>query len=141
MSVKARITTRITLRRNDEAVKELSIPVLEALVKGAQRIVSYAVKSHPYTDRTGHNTRSIGYAISPYGTRSFGSLTTGGGSSESVPDSISSDSRQPSVLIAGTSGYSGWLEIGTTRMKAFPYILPAYKANVAGIMRSLKDII
>lgn len=41
--------------------------------------------------------------------------------------------------IFGQSGYSGYLELGTAKMKAQPYIFPAYEQSLDEFKKDLED--
>jgi HK97 gp10 family phage protein len=131
---------RVKLIPVDEFLEEVSDPVLEVLAEGAEDIVQYARENHPYQDRTGTNTASIGWAISAYGRETFGTLKTGKGA-ESVGGEIQSERDNPTAIVASSSGYGGFLEVGTRFMQAFPYIKPAFDALKDKIFKSLEDII
>lgn len=139
MAIGVDVKLKWNLRPREEVLDEVSNAVLEKLVEGAKNIVAHARKNHPYQDRTGENTRSIGWAVSPRGDRQFGPLTTGAGSTST--QGISSEGKSPVIIVATSSGHGGFLETGTVNMPAFPYIVPAFNAWKARILKSLEGIL
>jgi len=81
-------------------------------------VTNDAVRGSPWL--TGNNRRSLVGEVSRMGMVASG----GGGSSERLID----DSKIEGAVY-GTSGYSGFLEVGTSRMPARPYIKPATDKN------------
>ena len=80
------------------------------------------VHDSPYL--TGHNRRSMTAEVSGMGT-----VYTG---PDSQPERIVDDSKIQGATYS-TSGYGGWLEIGTPSMAARPYIKPAYDRHIGGL--------
>ena len=139
MSFKASFTLK--LRPIGEITKEVMVPVATKMVKAAQEVVGNAARSHPYTDRTGNNTKRIGWALSAPGATTFGSLTTNAAGSTGTDGANPPDRRQLNVIVASTSGYGGYLEIGTRKTRPFPHIRPAWERVRPGFLRSLKGIV
>jgi hypothetical protein len=109
--MKVNISVKLNLKTN-EAKDKVIKAAREGMRDTVVEIQSEAVHSHPYKDRTGTNTRSITAEASGFG-------------SNQVVD--------PSKIegaIFSTSGYGGFLETGTVRMSAFPYIKPAADKKV-----------
>ncbi len=77
----------------------------------------------PY--KTGNNRRMMGMEVS-----GMGNL----GAAERV-----CDPEKDEAAIYGTSGYSGWLEIGWGKMGARPYIKPAFDRHKAEILPRIKE--
>lgn len=80
-----------------------------------------AIHVHPYKDRTATNTRSIT------------SEASGMGSNKVV------DSNKIQGAVYSESGYGGFVETGTSRMHAFPYIKPAADKKVPDFPKRMKE--
>lgn len=52
--------------------------------------------------------------------------------------SIKYDSKGLSGSVYSTSGYGGWLEIGTSKMSARPYFMPAYNRHSKELPKRIK---
>ncbi len=140
MSIKSNAAIHMHLRRGDEVSQEIGERVLPPLIEGAQLVVAEAVRNHPYQTQTGTNDRSLGWCASPWGERNFGSVTTGAGATASSGAGFSKADR-PTVLVASTSGYGGFLEVGTSKMRAYPYLGPALTRLRKEILQKLKKAI
>ena len=134
MAIKPKIDVKIKLRPTSQIMGEVGRDLRPPFIRAAQNAVAFAVINSPFD--TGLNRSSLGWSLSELGQASFGTLTTGGAGG-GVPG-VTSDRDKISVLIAGTSGYSGWLEIGTRRMSARPYIKPGAERAVPGLKADLK---
>jgi len=131
----------VIVRINKQAIKRgLIVPVATEYVKSAQRIVATAKRDHPYTDRTGNNTRRIGWAVSGPDDTQFGPLTTGAGQIDSSGADKESKRGEIDVIVATSSGYGGYLEIGTRKMNPYPYIYPAYERDKPKLDAALTNI-
>ena len=119
--------------------KELKKRFLAGQIRGGQEVVATAAKNHPYKDQRGHNTRSIGWTVSGSGKSSFGPATTQGNGSQGSAG-ISDNAGNITVAVVTTSGYGGYLEVGTGRMRPFPYLTPAFEANKEFIKKQLTGI-
>ena len=133
-----RSNVRVQFRANPNAEKEIAAKWLAAAIKGAQEVVAYAAHNHPYADRTGTNSRSIGWAASGLGQKSYGVLSTSGGSTGTA--GVQSPGI-PSVLVGTSSGYGGFLELGTRTNRPYPYILPAMAAKKQAIKDHMTGIL
>jgi hypothetical protein len=133
---------------------EMEDRFLEGLIKGAQKTVAYCVANHPYTDRTGTNTKSFGWAAIKDGQVIGGTLPDSETGDIAVPVSggvgvsrgaggqfVSAGGKRPQVVVGGSSGYSGYLELGTSRMQPFPTIRPALNATKPDYAKSLTGIL
>ena len=102
--------------------------VMTQLVKGAQNIAKDAKKDSPV--RGGHRTFNPNQRI--------------GGTNR---QSISWKREGDTLAVFTTSGYGGYLEVGTKGrnggrgMPERPYIFPAYEKNKTPIMNSLRGLI
>ena len=134
------VKTTFRVRLDPMAPKEISKAVLGGLILYAQDVVAYAARNHPYQDRTGVNSRSIGWTATGPNGGSFGAVTLGGGGSTSS-HGVKAKGKQISVAVATTSGYGGFLETGTSKMRAFPYILPAMRATKPKLKQHLTKVV
>ena len=137
MSWKCDSTIRIDKRVLD---RELWPKVVKAYIESAQRVVAGAVKNHPYHDRTGNNTRRIGWSVAAPG-KSLGPLATAAGQTSTQGSEVTAKKDDVTAIVATSSGYGGWLEIGTKRMGPYPAIYPAYKRELPKLNSELKDIV
>ena len=110
-----KITAEVKINLNTD---ELKGKVEEAARKAMSNIVSDIVKDAVIGSpvQTGNNRRSIAGEVS-----GMGVVADGGGAS---PEKIVDDSKLEGAVYS-TSGYGGYLEIGTSKMGAQPYIKPA----------------
>jgi len=132
-------------------MKDVMVPVTVEYVKAAQNIVGAAAKRHAdkspgrvrYADRSrAGNTKRIGWAISVPGKGSFGSIETQGAGNTSATGARPPKKDSLAIIVATTSGYGGYLEVGTRKMRrAFPYIRPARDAELPKLKRRLKGCI
>jgi len=109
------ITNNLNLNGAMERVQKAAKQSLKDIVI---TVAKDAIENSP--NRTGNNRRSIMYEM---------------GSSEPVQPNkgpvVNQTNTDPGELgeyegaVYGTSGYSGWLEVGTSRMPARPYLYPA----------------
>lgn len=96
-------------------------------------IANTVIKEHPWTTRTGNNSRSIAYGVggkghragTPVGDRKFNPM-------EPPPSPLTGE-------VYSTSGYGGYLETGTAVMPAFPYFKPAIDRHVPNIGKRVKE--
>lgn len=139
MAIGVSVSLKWNLRPRERVLDEVADSVLKKLAKGAKNVSNHAKKNHPYQDRTGTNTKSIGWAVSPRGQSTFEALSTGLGKVSA--GSIKSNPKFAEALVASTSSYGGFLETGTVNMPAFPYLMPAFNAWKARIMKSLAGIL
>ncbi len=164
MSFKADFTLK--LRPKAEIMKETMVPIAVEYIKAGQEIVAHAAKNHGglssfeekgkgkgnrYINRSvAGNTARIGWALSAPGKGSFGSLTTNTAGKTSAagkdgPEKPPKD--QLVVIVASSSGYGGWLEIGWKNWKTkekvgpFPYIRPAFEIEKPKLLRRLEGVI
>lgn len=84
--------------RGNKVFEQLSKSSQEFLTEVAQEIVDDAKTNHEYQNVTGTNTASISW-----------------------------DPEKNGVKIYTTSGYGGYLEIGTSKMQPYPAIIPAFE--------------
>ena len=134
----AKVKTRWNLRRPKAVAADVADALLPPFIEIAQDIVADAVKGSPFL--TGHNRRSIGWAASGWGNRNFGSIEAAAGNVPSSDYKQSSPDRV-SAKAATTSGYGGFLELGTRKMPARPYLLPAALKQRSNIQKVLKGIL
>ncbi|MEE9159924.1 MAG: hypothetical protein V3U60_16255 [Gammaproteobacteria bacterium] len=128
-----RVNTSVRFRVRPEARDEIGAEVEAGLIRGAQLVVADAMRESPYD--TGHNARSLGWAASGLHKANFGILSTSRGDETSKGTKVANP-QTVDVIVAGSSGYSGYLELKT---KA--YIMPALEKNRGAIMAELKGIL
>ncbi len=78
------------------------------LIDFAELMTGTMKENHAYKDRTGHNTRSIAFKLTKVAGVGLAFL----------------------VKVFTESGYGGFLEIGTSKMPAFPYFRPGFDKTV-----------
>ncbi len=139
MPIKADFTLK--LRPMKDIRKDTLVPIATQMVKSAQEVVGNAARNHPYKDRTGNNTKRLGFAVSAPGSASFGSLETRGAGNTDTRGAASPKKDSIAVIVASSSGYGGYLEIGTRKMGPFPYIRPAWEKEKPKLLRNLKGIV
>ena len=103
----------LNLKNPQEAFNGVRRAVVGRLVEGCQDVVADAKRLSP--KRTGHNRRSIDYKM-VVGTQINASVVT-------------------------SSGYGGYLEVGTRKKAARPYIIPAYMKHKSKIKDSLRGCV
>ena len=135
----------VTIRLDKQALnRELFPKIAVQYVMSAQRIVAGAVKNATGMGMvdTGNNNRRVGYAVSGMGDTSLGPLKTSGeGDQSSDGSGITTKADEIAVVVATSSGYGGYLEIGTSRMPARPYIYPAAEADKPKLQAALTRIV
>jgi len=104
-------TVRLNIR-DTEVKKEVTEASKKAMRDTVVEVTRDAVRGSPWD--TGNNRRSIVGEASGMG------MVAGQGSSERLVD----DSKIEGAVYS-SSGYGGYLEVGTSRMPARPYIKPA----------------
>ena len=134
------VTASLQLRLKPGATEEVLDAVLGGFIEYAQEVVSFAVKNHPYTDRSGKNSGSIGWVSSKLGTANFGKVSLANGGTSS-PIGAASRKNRIEVAVVTTSGYGGHLEVGTVKMNAFPYIVPAVVATKPEFKKALTGVV
>ena len=126
------VTTNLKIK---EAQDQLGKASKYGLVTAVAAIANAAIKGSPWL--TGHNRRSIAYAVGSKTTK------TGHASGDEKPfNEYNLNLKEYEGAIYSTSGYGGFLETGTSRMAARPYFKPALDMNIkllpAGIKAELK---
>jgi len=112
-----KMTSTIVLNlKVDEAIKQVTEANKLAMRDTVVEVTGDAVRFSPWL--TGNNRRSIVGDAS-----GMGKVAGQGGSERQVDDS------KIEGAVYGTSGYSGFLETGTSKMPARPYIKPATDKN------------
>ena len=117
----AKVKTRWTLRPPKVVAGDVAEALIPPLINIAQDAQAEAVKLSP--KKTGHNARSIGYAISVWGSKEFGTLTTKG--PKLSAKGKKSAAERVTIKLESASGYGGFIELGTRFMPARPYLKPA----------------
>ena len=112
----------LNLKPSGEVRKAVTAAVMGRVIEGIQDVVADAKHLSPH--KTGHNMRSIDWKPkSVAGIQLFG------------------DGTKRNVQVFTTSGYGGYLEVGTRKKLAHPYIMPAYMKHRAAIQNSLKGVV
>jgi hypothetical protein len=109
-------TVRINTEARLQAFEAISAGVTEVF---AQDIWPEAVRGSRV--KTGHNRRSIGVEVNTFGEPTLNTSPNG----ETTDGAAVPSPNGVSAAIYTQSGYGGWLEIGTRKMKGIPYIYPA----------------
>lgn len=137
------------------AMDDVESAFLGGLINWIKRVVNYAKTHHPYTDRTGTNTLSIGWAAIQAGKQIAGTLTGAARGDVLVPvtggESIARGAggrfvsmgggSRPTVMIGTESNYGGYLELGTINMPPFPYLRPAQNALQGALVTDMTGVI
>ena len=105
-----------------DLTEQATAQVLEAarLAMRDAVVESYADAVAGSPKRTGHNMRSLAGEVS-----GMGAIARGG---DAVPERVVDDNKIEGAVYS-TSGYGGYLETGTRKMAAQPYIYPAAMRN------------
>lgn len=133
MPRKSQFEARFTINMNPRFGEQVAGGVKEGIDRGMRAIIRTAARMSPYL--TGHNARMISYVTS-WGTGD-GPLRN----ERSVLGSSVSNRGKHSAAVMTGSGYGGWLELGTHRMPARPYIRPAVEQEAMYLLRSIRDAI
>ena len=108
----------------DDAVKE---GLLDTVVETANDIVKGS------RVKTGHNRRSIAYmvgrAVTRMGTPRAGEKRFAAGTPSMM--------GRLKAAIWSSSGYGGWLEVGTRKMAGIPYFRPAAERHFKNLWRNV----
>ena len=111
-----KITTNWKMNlKTKEAKDRVNKAGRQGLLDTVTDIANYAIKNSPYL--TGNNARMIMFEVGPGG-------------------AIAKTDKQGAVY--STSGYGGFLETGTVRMPARPYIKPGYDLYGKGLPMNIK---
>jgi len=96
MQIDVKIDDAEVLRNLGKLSDKMKKAMPEGLSDLVVQVANTVIKEHPWQTRTGNNSRSIRYEV------------------KGLTGSVYS-----------TSGYGGYLEIGTSKMSAYPYFRPA----------------
>ena len=105
----------ITNLKTKEAQREVDTAIDKAMKNVVTDIAGDAIKGSPFL--TGNNRRSIAYEVGP-------------------GKEVAQQKNEGAVY--GTSGYSGYLEIGSKIMPARPYFRPALDKNLPKLPAGIK---
>ncbi len=125
--MKLRVDIKLNLKL-DEARKKTEEAVRLGLRDTVAGMWNDAVQLSPV--KTGHNRRSIAAEVSGMGVVQKGEDVEAG---ERMVD----DSKLEAAVYS-TSGYGGFLETGTVKMSAQPYVCPAWDMNVDKLVGNIK---
>lgn len=131
--INSRCAIELKLRPVEEVRADLLAPFIAAIVNAVQNIQGAA--SVASRKVTGNNARSIGWAVSYPGAANFTSLLTIGNGADEVTAIQKSNEKEVVAIVAGTSGYSGYLE------DKYPYIFPAFEAEKGPLALALEGIL
>ena len=115
-----KITVDIELNLKDEELKKNLVNANRKAMRDTVVAVWSASIKPPSPRLTGHNRRSIVGEVSGLGEVRKGA--------DAEPDKQVNDSKLEGAVYS-TSGYGGFLETGTSRMGARPYMKPALDSN------------
>ncbi len=118
--MKVNVSVELNLKTK-EVTEQMAKAAREAMRDTVVEIQGGAVREHSYKDITGTNTRSITAEASGFG----------GGQVV--------DQAKIEGAIFSTSGYGGFLETGTVKMAARPYIKPAADKHIPDFPKKLKE--
>lgn len=126
MKIDASIKVNLRTKEVTESVKNAS---RIGLRDGIVLMAADSVKP-PSPVRTGNNRRSMTYEVS-----GFGAAKPLGGIAQ--PEIV--DQTKLQAALYSTSGYGGFLETGTNKMNAQPYIRPAFDRHKDKIPILIKE--
>lgn len=102
-------------------LNDYSVKVLQACVDAAQisqaRIVNSARSNHPYKDRTGNLTNSI------------------------QPGNVEVSEEGITAYVEARMSYASFVEFGTSRAKAYPFLTPAMIAEYPNYRKTMTKLI
>lgn len=116
------------------AEKELEQPIMDTLKGGAQLIRGEAIKSI----QTGAKTGRVYKKYNP--TRTHRASAPGEAPASDTGNLVSNimvEDKQDSVEVQSRADYSKYLEYGTSKMEARPFLFPAYEKSREKIMQSV----
>ncbi len=140
--VHAQAEIKLNLRPTDAIVLDVLTSVIGGIEKFAKVIVADAAKiarAKGVFD-TGKLIGSIGYAVSPVGSGQFETLKTRE-QGETSSGAVKANPKNAETIIATSSGYGGWQEVGTRAFAPRPFITPAVHNNTPVLAVLLKGII
>jgi len=127
-----KITSKFTLNLKTKEVQSAAqragrLGMRDTVVSIVRDTIQPPPVGSPYL--TGHNRRSMVGEASGMGSPYKGA--------DSEPERVVNDSKLEGAVYS-TSGYGGWLEIGTRRMPARPYIKPALDRHIHELPLNMK---
>lgn len=133
MAQKYRAEVDIKMRPTKEVRREVLADFVAAFIDAAQNAAAGA--SRDSRRLTGNNARNIGWAISYPGEADFRNLITVEAGDQEANAVKKKDTEDVEAIVAGASGYSGYLEEGE------PYIMPNVESQRAPLAAALHGII
>ena len=112
MKITTQWVTKLATKSAEEQVHEAAVKALKITVV---KIANMAIKESPY--KYGNNARSIKYGTGP---------------NQDLPG------NDLTGYVYSTSGYGGYLETGTKKMKARPYFKPALDKYIHLLPNTMK---
>lgn len=118
MDIKLTITGIDQAIRGVDKAQELLLKyVAEALDWFGKTVSEAAKEDHPYQDRTGELTRSIGYTVESW------------------------NGRTAQVNIFATASYAESVEFGTSKSRAYPFLFPQFYRFLDVLQVKLQDAV
>lgn len=122
-------------------IKEVTEKVVEATRLGLRDnivlIANQAIHGSPV--KTGNNRRSLFFGVAGMGhNQASGEGRMPDDTWTGEDTSVLDDTKLESAIYS-SSGYGGFLETGTYKMSAQPYIYPAYEANKDKLIPAIKE--
>ena len=102
------------------AIRDTVVAIHGDAIKNAKAIGAW---------KTGHNVRSLVSEVSGMGIVRQGE--------DAKPERVVDDSKLEGAVYS-TSGYGGFIETGTVKMEARPYLKPALDRNIHKLPRKIK---
>ena len=123
-----KITSEVKVNlQTSEVTKKISEATRLGLRDTIVAIHGDAVRMSPY--KTGHNRRSIASEVSGMGVVEQGE--------DAEPGRVVDDSKLEAAVYS-TSGYGGFLEVGTRFLSARPYFRPSFDKNKDKLIPAIK---
>jgi len=122
--------------KTEETIKQVTEASRLGLRDTIATIANEAIQLSPH--KTGNNQRSIFYGTAGMGHNKASSGAPKPGDVSSGADKSVIDESKLEAATYGTSGYSGFLETGTDRMRAQPYFRPALDLHSKELIPNIK---
>ncbi len=113
MRIKVDVVLNLKIKQVQNKIQKARNGALRSVVVD---IANDAIKGSPF--QTGNNRRSIKFEVGPGGEVA---------------------KREGEGAIYSTSGYGGYLETGTVKMPAQPYLKPALDRNIHKLLPEIKE--
>ncbi len=120
VNLKDKEVIRVMERATQLGIRDTVVDIHGDAIKNAKAVGAWL---------TGHNARSIASEVSGMGVVKQGE--------DAEPQRIVDDSKMEGAVYS-TSGYGGYLETGTVKMAARPYMKPALDKNIKKLPKNIK---